>query len=100
MSNRAISFAPILLASAALGMILGLGSVAATSSGRGALAKQADSLAVSIGWKRKREPQAGDYWGGCNDARASGTFPIYRGEPGYREDMDGDGDGIACEPHR
>lgn len=26
--------------------------------------------------------------------------PIYSGEPGYRESMDGDGDGIACEPLR
>ena len=48
---------------------------------------------------RQRKPQAGDYWGGCNDARAAGTAPIYRGEPGYRQDMDGDNDGIACEPH-
>jgi hypothetical protein len=27
---------------------------------------------------------------GCNDVRV--------GEPGYREEMDGDADGIACEP--
>lgn len=40
------------------------------------------------------------YYAGCNEARAAGAAPIYRGEPGYREDMDGDGDGIACEPHR
>ncbi|WP_293845936.1 excalibur calcium-binding domain-containing protein [Sphingopyxis sp.] len=45
-------------------------------------------------------PQDGDYWRGCNDARAAGTAPIYRGEPGYREGMDGDNDGIACEPYR
>lgn len=47
---------------------------------------------------RSRPPQPGDHWGGCNDARAAGTAPIYRGEPGYRTDMDGDNDGIACEP--
>ncbi|WP_233503719.1 excalibur calcium-binding domain-containing protein [Sphingomonas psychrotolerans] len=23
-----------------------------------------------------------------------------RGEPGYREDLDGDSDGLACEPYR
>lgn len=40
------------------------------------------------------------YYSGCNEARAAGVTPIYRGEPGYREGMDGDGDGIACEPHR
>ncbi|MDD3800234.1 MAG: excalibur calcium-binding domain-containing protein [Novosphingobium sp.] len=37
---------------------------------------------------------------GGNDARAAGTAPIYLGEPGYRPEMDGDGDGIACEPRR
>jgi hypothetical protein len=40
------------------------------------------------------------YYSGCNAARAAGAAPIYRGQPGYREEMDGDGDGIACEPHR
>ena len=37
------------------------------------------------------------YFRGCNDARAAGAAPIHRGSPGYREEMDGDGDGIACE---
>ena len=35
----------------------------------------------------------------CDDARAAGVAPIYRGSPGYREGMDGDSDGIACEPY-
>nr|WP_231562471.1 excalibur calcium-binding domain-containing protein [Sphingomonas sp. 35-24ZXX] len=48
---------------------------------------------------RAREPQPGDFWLGCNDARRVGTAPIYLGEPGYREEMDGDSDGIACEPY-
>ncbi len=39
------------------------------------------------------------YYAGCNEARAAGAAPIYRGQPGYREGMDGDNDGIACEPH-
>nr|MEC6700379.1 excalibur calcium-binding domain-containing protein [Sphingobium sp. SJ10-10] len=48
---------------------------------------------------RARTPRLGDYWAGCDSARAAGTAPIYSGEPGYREEMDGDSDGIACEPH-
>ena len=40
------------------------------------------------------------YYSGCNEARAAGAAPIYRGQPGYRPEMDGDDDGIACEPHR
>jgi Excalibur calcium-binding domain len=40
------------------------------------------------------------YYAGCNEVRASGKAPLYRGDPGYREGMDGDSDGIACEPYR
>jgi len=40
------------------------------------------------------------YYSGCNEARSAGAAPIHRGQPGYRLEMDGDGDGIACEPHR
>lgn len=36
----------------------------------------------------------------CREARAAGAAPIYRGQPGYRSEMDGDNDGIACEPYR
>jgi hypothetical protein len=35
----------------------------------------------------------------CADARAAGAAPIYEGQPGYRPELDGDGDGIACEPY-
>ncbi|MBJ7443284.1 MAG: excalibur calcium-binding domain-containing protein [Sphingobium sp.] len=33
-------------------------------------------------------------------AWAAGAAPIYRGQPGYDVSMDGDLDGIACEPVR
>ena len=36
-------------------------------------------------------------YSGCNQVRALGRAPLYRGQPGYRDDMDGDGDGVACE---
>lgn len=38
-------------------------------------------------------------YSGCNEVRAAGKAPIYAGQPGYRDTMDGDGDGIACEPY-
>lgn len=38
-------------------------------------------------------------YSGCNEVRALGKDPIHAGEPGYRVTMDGDGDGIACEPY-
>lgn len=36
----------------------------------------------------------------CAQARAAGAAPMRRGEPGYGAHMDGDGDGVACEPYR
>jgi hypothetical protein len=38
------------------------------------------------------------YYPRCAVARAAGAAPIYRGAPGYREGLDRDGDGVACEP--
>ena len=39
------------------------------------------------------------YFANCREAWAAGAAPIRSGEPGYRKGMDGDSDGIACEPH-
>ena len=36
-------------------------------------------------------------YSGRNELRRLGKAPLYAGQPGYRENMDGDGDGIACE---
>ena len=40
------------------------------------------------------------HYSGCNEVRAAGKAPLNEGDPGYSEGMDGDGDGIACEPIR
>ncbi|WP_082699334.1 GmrSD restriction endonuclease domain-containing protein [Arthrobacter sp. EPSL27] len=37
------------------------------------------------------------YYANCAAARAAGAAPLRAGQPGYREQMDGDRDGIACE---
>jgi hypothetical protein len=42
-------------------------------------------------------PQA--YYANCADARRAGAAPIHSWQPGYRSEMDGDGDGIACETY-
>ncbi len=83
----------------AAGAIIGLGSVALGEGGPARIFEAVKPIGVRAGIVREREPQAGDFWGGCDDARAAGTAPIYFGEPGYRKEMDGDGDGIACEPY-
>jgi micrococcal nuclease len=36
----------------------------------------------------------------CAAARAAGAAPMHRGDPGYSSKLDGDHDGIACEPYR
>jgi len=36
----------------------------------------------------------------CIDARAAGRENIPAWDPSYRSRMDGDGDGLACEPYR
>lgn len=43
---------------------------------------------------------SGVYYRNCSAAWAAGAAPLYRGQPGYRPEMDGDGDGVACEPFR
>ncbi|WP_239987549.1 excalibur calcium-binding domain-containing protein [Sphingosinithalassobacter portus] len=40
------------------------------------------------------------YYPNCAAARAAGAAPIRRGQPGYRQALDRDNDGIACEPRR
>ena len=44
--------------------------------------------------------QTSEYWPRCSAARAAGVAPLYEGEPGYRPELDSDGDGVACEPYR
>lgn len=90
---------PILTGAAAVGAIVGIGSAATTPSGRAGLNTTIVAIARATGG-RQRAPQQGDHWRGCDDARAAGTAPIFRGEPGYRTGLDGDGDGEACEPYR
>lgn len=91
---------PILSVAAALGGIVGAGSLAFSDDGRARIVGAVKPVAVQAELMRVRAPQPGDAWAGCNDARAAGTAPIYRGEPGYGPGMDGDSDGIACEPIR
>ncbi len=37
------------------------------------------------------------YYANCAAARAAGAAPLRRGQPGYRDELDGDHDGVACE---
>lgn len=37
------------------------------------------------------------FYPNCAAARAAGKAPLHVGEPGYRRDLDVNGDGVACE---
>ncbi len=37
------------------------------------------------------------FYRNCAAAKAAGAAPLRRGQPGYRAELDRDGDGIACE---
>lgn len=90
----------LLVGAGLVGAIAGVGSVATTSEGHDTIVATATDIGIAIGMARERSAKEGDYWSRCDDARAVGAAPIYRGEPGYREGLDADNDGIACEPYR
>lgn len=53
----------------------------------------------TIGYEKKTGAPA-VYFANCAQAHASGQYSIRRGRPGYRPELDADGDGRACEPYR
>lgn len=57
-----------------------------------------DRPSRSVRAQRSDRSDAGVYYAGCHQVRALGKAPLYAGQPGYRIEMDGDRDGIACEP--
>lgn len=44
------------------------------------------------------EPEASPSYENCDAARDAGVAPLYKGQPGYGDHLDREGDGIACEP--
>lgn len=69
--------------------------------------KAADNALLAERQRRERANQhieraasSGASFRNCKEARAAGAAPLYRGQPGYGTHMDGDGDGVACEPYR
>jgi endonuclease YncB( thermonuclease family) len=63
---------------------------------------QADSRTAIRPTRRQAVPRAstGPMFWNCAQARAAGAAPMYRGQAGYNPNLDGDNDGIACEPYR
>ena len=61
---------------------------------------QEEKAAAAVQAVAAQQVERSVYYAGCNEVRAQGKAPLYVGDPGYREGMDGDSDGIACEPYR
>jgi endonuclease YncB( thermonuclease family) len=61
---------------------------------------QAYRRPVAQTMRQARPSRSSIFFRNCAEARVAGAAPIYRGQPGYRPEMDGDNDGIACEPYR
>lgn len=43
---------------------------------------------------------SGYAYSGCDEVRAAGVAPLHSYERGFSERLDGDGDGVGCEPYR
>ncbi|WP_447763389.1 excalibur calcium-binding domain-containing protein [Sphingopyxis panaciterrae] len=97
--RRGASGGAVLAGAAIVGALAAAGWNAASPEQQAAALTGVRELSVAAGLVRERAPQEGDYWRRCDDARAAGAAPIYFGEPGYRDGLDRDSDGIACEPY-
>ena len=73
-----------------LGMILPIPSYAKGKNKTTKISKTTKS-------KKKKSASNDVYFNNCKEAKASRYYNIRRGEPGYREKLDRDDDGIACE---
>ncbi|WP_433599174.1 excalibur calcium-binding domain-containing protein [Nocardia sp. CA-135953] len=72
-----------------------LADVPTGSAGTGSSAIDTGSAATgSAGMSQTGS--AGGAFANCDDARAAGRAPLFRGEPGYGPHLDPDGDGFAC----
>ena len=94
----------ILVAYAAYTCIYYLGNSSKTESNHTQRKSSSSSGAINPSSRHydpidEDEPSEDDvYYENCTEARENGAQSIREGEPGYREELDRDGDGIACEP--
>ena len=75
-----------------------IGASAAIDSPPRAMASGDNRTTRIVRVQRPFRSEASVYYAGCHQVRALGKAPLYAGQPGYRTEMAGDHDGIACEP--
>jgi len=84
------------LSLAAAGGALGMYAI---SSGPGVATAPVSASVQPDGSSPDTSAEPKVFYPNCAAARAAGAAPMNYGDPGYREDLDGDDDGIACEPY-
>ena len=48
--------------------------------------------------KTAAEVQESVHFANCAEVRSAGKAPLFPGQPGYSNELDPDGDGVACQP--
>ncbi|MBI4319966.1 MAG: thermonuclease family protein [Chloroflexi bacterium] len=69
----------------------------ARAAGRGLWAVRPERTAPATKAPEAAPKESEVYYANCEAAKRAGATPLYRGQPGYRAALDGDGDGVACE---
>ena len=59
---------------------------------------QAQAIPSANPGQTKAEIEDSVYFADCDAAKAAGREPLYEGQPGFRKELDPDGDGMACIP--
>jgi excalibur calcium-binding domain-containing protein len=59
---------------------------------------QAQAIPSAKPGQTKADIEETEYYADCDAAHAAGKEPLYEGQPGYRAELDPDGDGMACIP--
>lgn len=76
---------------------------AAEAAQQAAAQQAADRQAATVANARRAQASqpssssSGTYYATCQDARDAGAAPINKGQPGYRTELDPNGNGIACD---
>lgn len=75
-------------------------SVSEAAAGGGSQASVGRPMAQANRSSRGGDARAGGlYFGSCAEAARAGYSSMLIGTAGYREGLDGDNDGVACEPY-
>lgn len=87
-------------AAAGLSLLAAPATAHAVPTPSGSAGTGSSTLDGVLGWTGSSQfMQTGSAGGGfrnCDEVRAAGRAPIFRGEPGFTPALDPDGDGFAC----